>query len=328
MPQLRFRQAKYFVEIVDAGSITQAASRLGLVPTALSLQIKKLEEDFNVRLLDRHARGVTPTDIGRNYYRSALKLLQALRETEDVLTETANRTRPFRFGMTPSVLHSLGVGALVPQLEFNDHLSIELVECLPQELVSNLESGELDFILGAIELDSLEHTANVIAIAEEDFVFITSAECISSSGPIDLEDAFNSDLISYDIHGPVWAAIQELAERTTRPLVAAHVVQSSELIRRLLHNGVGTAILPVSVVAPELARGTLKSRDIFGKPLKRKISFGWSDESRSQRDEGRIRAYVQNLINELLRTTRPYSRPVKLPLPESRSLLVERSPAR
>ncbi|MDT3466810.1 LysR family transcriptional regulator [Stenotrophomonas maltophilia] len=69
--------------IVDAGSFTAAAERLGTTHSAMSRQLRQLEEHLQVRLLDRNSRRLSLTEAGRGYYREAGALLDRLQEADD-----------------------------------------------------------------------------------------------------------------------------------------------------------------------------------------------------------------------------------------------------
>ena len=69
---MNFRRLKYFVKIVDIGSLTQAAEVLHIAQPALSQQVATLEGELNQQLLIRTKRGVTPTDAGKILYTQAL----------------------------------------------------------------------------------------------------------------------------------------------------------------------------------------------------------------------------------------------------------------
>ncbi len=68
---MNFRRLKYFVKIVDIGSLTQAAEVLHIAQPALSQQVATLEGELNQQLLIRTKRGVTPTDAGKILYTHA-----------------------------------------------------------------------------------------------------------------------------------------------------------------------------------------------------------------------------------------------------------------
>jgi LysR family nitrogen assimilation transcriptional regulator len=75
---MQFRQLRYFVKIVDAGSFSRAASVVHVAQPALSQQIAELEERLGVMLLQRSARGVRPTAAGEILYREASAILRQL----------------------------------------------------------------------------------------------------------------------------------------------------------------------------------------------------------------------------------------------------------
>ena len=73
------RRLKYFVKIVDIGSLTQAAEGLHIAQPALSQQVATLEGEMDQQLLIRTKRGVTPTEAGKNIDTHASPIL---RQTE------------------------------------------------------------------------------------------------------------------------------------------------------------------------------------------------------------------------------------------------------
>lgn len=71
------RQLSAFCAVVERGSFSQAADRLGVTQPAVSLQVRSLEERLGLQLLDRSGRRVEPTEAGRRVYEGALRVLQA-----------------------------------------------------------------------------------------------------------------------------------------------------------------------------------------------------------------------------------------------------------
>ncbi len=56
---------RYFLEVVDSGSLTVAAQKLHVAPSAVSRMVRKLEEEHQTLLFDRHARGMVLTEAGQ-----------------------------------------------------------------------------------------------------------------------------------------------------------------------------------------------------------------------------------------------------------------------
>lgn len=80
---MELRTLRYFVGIVEAGSLSRAASSLYVAQPALSAQIKKLEGELHAKLLDRSHSGVIPTAAGRQLYEDACQLLSDAEAVRD-----------------------------------------------------------------------------------------------------------------------------------------------------------------------------------------------------------------------------------------------------
>jgi DNA-binding transcriptional LysR family regulator len=87
------RQLRYFVVAAEEGQITRAAQKLNLAQPALSRTIAQLEAQVGVKLLDRHARGVTLTPAGEELLEKAQHVLNALAEVERTSQSLARTTR-------------------------------------------------------------------------------------------------------------------------------------------------------------------------------------------------------------------------------------------
>src|SRR5947199_9286913 len=87
------RQLHYFVVAAEEGQITRAAQKLNLAQPALSRTIAQLEAQVGVKLLDRHARGVTLTSAGEELLEKAKQVLYAIAEVERTSQSLARSTR-------------------------------------------------------------------------------------------------------------------------------------------------------------------------------------------------------------------------------------------
>ena len=75
---MELRQLRYFVRVVEVGSISRAALDLNLVQSALSQQISRLEGELSTRLLQRTTRKVTMTQDGLAFYERSRDMLAEL----------------------------------------------------------------------------------------------------------------------------------------------------------------------------------------------------------------------------------------------------------
>src|SRR5712692_7737144 len=106
---LDLRQLRYFVAIVDAGSVSRAALVLHIAQPAMSQQLAHLEREIGTKLLRRSVRGVAPTDAGKAVYRHAQTLLKLAAETANVARGAgAGASGRVRIGLPSSIAMILG----------------------------------------------------------------------------------------------------------------------------------------------------------------------------------------------------------------------------
>ncbi len=154
------RHLRYLLAVAEHRSFTRAAEALHVSQPTLSQQVRQLEEQLRVQLLDRSGRSVRPTDAGELYLLHARRALRELEAAQRAIHEVRDLSRGrLRLGMTPTFTCYL-VGALVDP--FNQRYpGIELsLEELPQDaLEAALIDDRLDLGVafsepGSVEIDS------------------------------------------------------------------------------------------------------------------------------------------------------------------------------
>src|ERR1700683_3222634 len=98
------RQLKYFVAIVDAGSLSKAASKLYIAQPSLSQQMAGLEIELKTKLLLRSAQGVMPTTAGTALYRHARLVLRQIEQIRvDVREDSGSEAGTVAVGLPTTV---------------------------------------------------------------------------------------------------------------------------------------------------------------------------------------------------------------------------------
>lgn len=134
----RFEELETFVAIVEAGSITAAAERLGAAKSAVSRRLAALEERLGVQLFTRTTRRMTLTDTGRSFYARSARILADLEEAESAVAQAHGELRgrlrvalPLSFGLHHMCEPIAEFGRRHPQVSFDLDLNdrrIDLVE--------------------------------------------------------------------------------------------------------------------------------------------------------------------------------------------------------
>ena len=100
---MEIRQLEYFKEIADTGSINEAARRLNMSQPPLSSQLRRLEDELNVRLFERTKKGVSLTEAGKLLYTHAERILDYTRSAA-IEVSNAEKRQILRLGLTPTTV--------------------------------------------------------------------------------------------------------------------------------------------------------------------------------------------------------------------------------
>lgn len=143
---MELRQLRYFVRVVELGSMGRAALDLGIVTSALSQQISRLENELSTRLLQRTTTGVVPTDAGLAFWRQAQL---ALRHADDAVhaAKLARLSGHVSVGLAPSTAAVLGLPFMTAMRERYPDIRLRLVESLSGNLASMIASRQLDLAI-------------------------------------------------------------------------------------------------------------------------------------------------------------------------------------
>lgn len=140
---MELRQLRYFIRIVELGSMGRAALDLGVGTPALSQQISRLEGELSTRLLQRTATGVLPTDAGLAFFRQA----QLAIRHADAAAQAARQARlagHVSIGLAPSTSGVLALPLLEAMRERYPDVRLRVVESLSGNLATMLNARQLD----------------------------------------------------------------------------------------------------------------------------------------------------------------------------------------
>ena len=143
---MELRQLRYYVRIVELGSMSRAALDLNMVQSALSQQISRLESELSTRLLQRTARGVTPTEAGLAFFHQAQL---TLRHAEQAIhaAQQARLSGAVSMGLSPTIANVLGLPLMRAMRERYPEVRLHMVSALSGHLTSLLNARQLDLAI-------------------------------------------------------------------------------------------------------------------------------------------------------------------------------------
>lgn len=265
---------------------------------ALGLQIRNLEEDIGVQLLERHSRGVVATEAGKLLYERAVSILQVLESTRQEIIDFARDGREnVRFGITPSIMGLLGPDILIDSRKTMPNVYLSLTEELSYILVSNLEAGELDAAFAYKKVN--QPGIMVYALLDEDLLAISAPEIDQTEDPLTFFELSKRDLVLANDRDIVRQMVENTAERLNMPLNVLYETQSVLATKNLVKKGIACAVMPYGSVYKEIKEGTLCGRLIVEPNVQRTLYYLEKDRSTSLGYEVNFHKFRENIFKQL-----------------------------
>lgn len=175
-----FEFYRNFIVTAEAGNITTAAKRLNMAQTAISAQISKLEEHYNVKLFNKQKgkRHITLTDAGLNFLAKARAICSLEEDLEqEMLSYSKKIAGHLRFGIS----HVSGLNFIHEYLaEFaqeNEDITYSYYELTVDLQLQQLQKGNLDFGFANSKLPATDTIASILAAQEKFYVVYPAQSC-------------------------------------------------------------------------------------------------------------------------------------------------------
>ncbi|QDL38659.1 LysR substrate-binding domain-containing protein [Rhodoferax sediminis] len=242
------RQLRYFVQIVESGSLTKASRQLFIAQSALSQRMALLEEEVGKTLLVRSVRGVVPTQNGDALYQHARFMLRQLDEAVLIARQEFSNVRGrVTVGLAPSTACMLGLPLLRTLKEKYPGILLNVFSALPGHLEEKARLGELDVAILFSKTAASEMTFEPL-LDEEVFVILPGNTKLVAPRKKSLtlkETAALPMVLSTPSHALARRFMLELERAGLEPNVAAEI-DSLLLVMRYVAEGEGATIQPMA----------------------------------------------------------------------------------
>lgn len=269
------RALNYFVRIYENGSISAAAKACFVAQPSISAAIQLLEEELNSQLFIRHARGVVPSDTGKQLYPLAKKLLGQADAIKSLFTEQSEKT-PVKLGLTKG-------------------LGVERMSALLKDFTASAEAMELTLVspdepcdAKIIAIEECKANDTFIPMWQEDYVLaLPNNHILSLKNHIELIDLHQQPFIQRTPCSAWQPFIAALTSKQIQLDIRAKI-QTIDYALGLVSAGLGLALVPLY---HELTRyNDVSFRKISGLHLRREVGLAFQHESN-------ISTRLKSLIN-------------------------------
>jgi len=247
---MELRHLRYFTTAVCEGSVTKAAKRLNIAQPPLSRQIRQLEEEVGVLLLEPGSRPLRTTDAGRFFFEHALSILDRT-EALQMMTRRVGHIERDRFGIgfVGSILYGPLPGMLRRFQTTYPSIRIEMQELTSVQQVTALKDGSIDVGFGRLHVEDAMIQREVLI--EEPLVVALPIghSLLDRAEPLSLAALISEPLIVYPVTPrPSYAdqVLSILRQRGLKPALTREVRELQTALG-LVAAGVGLSIVPDAV---------------------------------------------------------------------------------
>ena len=299
---MQIETLKVFCDVIETQSFSKAASLNYISQSAVSQQIRALEEKYGRRLIERGKRSLVPTQAGQALFEGARDILERFRSMENHLQVLSNSIAG---DLRVATVYSVGLHELPPYLK--DFLRrypaarIHLEYSRANRIYDDVASGSVD--LGIVAYPVKRSGLEVLPFREDRLVVICAPEHrLAGLTEIRVETLDRERFIAFDKDVPTRRAVDRILRAHNATVEVVTEFDNIETIKRAVEIDAGISVVPQVTVSSEMKTATLCAIPFSGKGYSRQLGILLR--------RGRARTQVMDRFLALLQEAPPVLEPV------------------
>ena len=187
---MELRHLRYFVAVAEALSFTKAAENLHLAQPSLTRQIKDLEREIEVRLIDRSGKRISLTQEGESFLEDAKRLLaECAQSVQAVQRLSRGESGQLNIGYVANIYHDLLPATLGAFRKAYPRTALNLFDMTPAEQYRALDEHQIDLAFVCFRADSTGKELQWARVGEDNvMVALAAGNPLAKKAKIDLDD--------------------------------------------------------------------------------------------------------------------------------------------
>jgi DNA-binding transcriptional LysR family regulator len=250
-------QLEFFRTVVEEGSFSKAAERVYRTQPAVSIAVRRLEEEIGAPLFERSQKTPALTEVGELVYDYAKRILSLRDQTLDAVAElrTLQRGR-VRIGANESTSLYLLPHLILDYRELYPNVMVELFRYPSDRLPREVLDRNVDFALMAFE--PVDRDLESFAVFRDELVLIMHPEHpLAKRASLKINELGEESFLAHNVKTGSRRRVMEAFAQHHTPLRITLELATIETIKRFAQLKIGLAFVPRMCVAEELERGAL-----------------------------------------------------------------------
>jgi DNA-binding transcriptional LysR family regulator len=256
---MEFSQLEFFVTVVEEGSFSKAAERVFRTQPAVSIAIRRLEDEIGAPLFERSQKTAALTEVGALVYDYARRILSLRDQTFEVVAELKSLKRGrVRIGANESTSLYLLPHLILDYRALHPNVMVEIFRHASDRLPREVLDRNVDFALLAFE--PVDSNLESFPVLRDELVLIMHPEHHLAKLPsVSVEDLGKEPFLAHNVKTGSRHKVMETFAQHHTPLNITLELATIETIKRFVQLKIGLAFVPRMCVAEELERGSLVS---------------------------------------------------------------------
>ncbi len=266
-------QLQVFAKVVEAKSITKAAVELHMTQPAVSIQLKNLQDQFDIPLTEVVGRQLYVTDFGKEIYEMSQRILNEVYAIN-------YKTMAYKGHLTGRLVISIvSTGKYVMPYFLSDflkeHKGIDLIMDVTNKskVIASLKNNEVDFALISVMPEGLDLQKE--SLMENQLFVVGNKEHKTDKKIYDKDDLKQMPLIFREEGSGTRFVMEKYFTKNKISVRKKMELTSNEAVKQAVIAGLGNSIMPLIGIRNNLATGDLKIIPTKGFPIKSQWQLIW-----------------------------------------------------
>jgi DNA-binding transcriptional LysR family regulator len=261
---MEMAQLEYFSKVVEEKSFSKAADKVFRTQPAVSIAIRRLEEEIGLSLLDRTQKSPVLTEAGQVVYDYAQRILALRNQIGQAITEMQSLKKGrVRVGANESTTLYLLPELILTFRERHPEVKVEIYRHVSSHLPREVLDRNVDFALMASEPEDRDIEAFPV-LKDELALIMSPKHPLATRTSVKIKELGTESFIAHNVKSGSRVKVVEAFARQHTPLNITLELATIETIKRFVQKRMGLAFVPRMCVREELERGVLVSVPVRG----------------------------------------------------------------
>jgi DNA-binding transcriptional LysR family regulator len=271
-------QLEIFLCIAEEKSFSRAAEKMLRTQPALSIAIKRLEEELGEPLFDRSSKSGTLTEAGKILHSYAQRMINLRDEAKESISELGGMFRGrLSIGANESTSLYLLPGLLLEYRQRHPNIKIEVYRNVSEKIPAEVLERNLDF--GFLSYDPVHPALQSIEVHRDELVLVVPPRHrLVNRTQVTFKELSDEQFVAHNVKTPARTRIFELFAQHRTPLNICIELATLETIKEFVALNVGIAILPRLAVRDEIESGKLVEVPVKGMKIEKVLRIVYRRE--------------------------------------------------